>query len=149
MIKLIKMRGLNKFRRSVARVERKVETTSFDFAMAMAELLKREIRENWSSRSPSNRGSAPASSKGAGTTANLDSSIRVERQSKGEGGLFAGKKGKYVYVTADTTKGDDPQGRGHYSGILEDKLNRPFFQPAIERSSRMIIPMAKRYIKVR
>lgn len=144
MIKLIKIKGIDKLGRSLMRVERKVLETSDDFAVSAAEMLKNDIRSNWSSSSPSSEGNAPAK-----LTHNLDSSIFIESTSRGEGGRFAGKEGKYRYIVVDTSKGDNPLGRGNYSATLENEMNRPFLQPAIDRVAPVLGNLAKRKIKVR
>ena len=144
LIKIIKIKGEDKLRRSVMRVERKVIETSDDFAVAAAETLKNTIRKNWSSTSPSSKGSPPAK-----VTGNLDSSIFIEGQSRSAGGQFAGSKGAYRYIVIDTSKGSEPLGRGNYSDILENELERPFLQSAIDEVMPVIAALAKQKIKVR
>lgn len=128
------------------RLDKNVVTSTDMFLGDAATWLASDIRGHWSAKSPSTRGSAPAK-----VTGNLDSSIFVETQGRAAGGRFGGKDAFYRYIRIDTSRGDDPRGRGGYSQALEDKsyLDRPFVEPAMDRLSSIFPEMAKREIKVK
>ncbi len=124
-------------------MEKKVEETSDDFTQLAAEVLQAHIKDNWSKSSPSSKGTPPAV-----VTGNLDSAVVIETQSRTATGQFAGKKGAVRFVVVDTRLGDNPLGRGEYGSVLEEELDRPFMQPAIEETERQLPTLAQRKIKV-
>ncbi len=136
-------RGVNKLYKSLIRIEKRVDETSFEFLVYVAEWLRNDIRWRWSSSSPSSIGSPPAI-----LTGNLDSSIKVARQGRTSGGQFASTSdAKKLFIVIDTEAGDNPLGRGQYSGVLE--LDRPFMQPAVRRLEGVYSSLAKRKIKTK
>ena len=139
------LRGTEKLYRTLIRVENTVDATTGEFLDEAADWLVNDIRSSWSSSSPSPVGAAPAV-----VTGNLDSSVIVDEQGRSDGGRFASKSGQKVkIVRVDTSKGDDPQGRGNYAQALEDPhyiYNRPFMRPAIKRLESEFVRMAKRKI---
>lgn len=116
------LRGLDKMERDVPpRVNAAVK--------GAAEALAQDIMDNWSPNSPSPEGQPPAIK-----TGNLDSSVKVEPTGRDEQGRFATTAdAKVWFVQIKTSEGDDPQGRGEYAGIVEEKNNRPYVEPAIAR----------------
>lgn len=140
----VEWRGEDELYRNVTKFERSVEDSTGEFLKIAAEWLVNDIRSNWSSRSPSSRGSAPAVVSG-----NLDSSVIAEKTGRSSGGQFASTADATSwFVRVDTAKGSDPQGRGGYAKVLEDELKRPFFNPAVERLKAVYEDLAKRTIKV-
>lgn len=140
---MISMKMVNKDPnwREMIRVEMNINNSSGVAVRAVADALAADIRSNWSSTSPSAVGSAPAV-----VTGNLDSSVQVDPQGRDTSGRFA-SEAKVMFVRVDTSMGDNPDGRGNYSVALEEQLDRPFTQPAIDRMQSMAPAIFKRIIK--
>ncbi len=129
--------------RSMIRVEAKAKKRSGEIVTQASEMLVADIRSHWSSQSPSARGNAPAI-----VTGNLDSSVVVDPRGRDAKGRFASGEDAVVrFVRVDTSKGDNPMGRGNYAHILEDDLGRPFMEPAIERMSKIYPDMFQRFLR--
>jgi hypothetical protein len=140
----VRVRGVDRLERALIRVERNVDRTTEEFLQFCAHWLRNDIRSNWSRQSPSSEGNPPAVK-----TGNLDSSVTVSKQGRGDGGRFAASgDAKRWYVVVDTSKGYRPDGRGNYEGILEEFLNRPFMKPAVARLEGKYELFAKRFIRV-
>jgi hypothetical protein len=88
---------------------------------SLADTIIKDIQSSWFPSSPSPRGGPPAK-----VTGRLERSLR--HTGHGKGGQFA-RGGDIVTVSI--------QARAPYSGILESEvdLNRPFFEPALNRAS--------------
>jgi hypothetical protein len=139
-------KGEDELYRNLFRFERRTLDKTGDFVRFAARWLEMDIRTNWSMKSPSDAGKAPAVD-----TGNLDSSVLAEPIGR-EGGRFARDVDTMAYyVRVDTSKGDNPDGRGGYSQALEEGTNRmaarPFMRPAIDRLRLAFEPMAHREIR--
>lgn len=139
----LRLDGEENFYRSLIRVERKVEEQSHDFLDAMAEWIVGNIRENWSSQSPSAAGQPPAMK-----TGNLDSSFLIDEQYRSSGGQFSAKsEASRVYIRVNTEDGDNPLNRGNYAQALETGTYRmearPFLSPAIDRANDIMPHIAR------
>jgi hypothetical protein len=131
--------------RVLARIENEIMKVADDTAKDTAEAIVQDIKSSWSNTSPAPQGSPPAVVEG-----NLDRGIQVVEGSRNEFGQFAGKAGRYRYVTADTLAGDwqgrrDPRA---YARAVEDPLNspwgnRPYLAPAVERAGITITDIFK------
>lgn len=124
------------------RLERNIAGNTMDALTEAGEALKADIRSHWSIQSPSSPGNPPAV-----LTGNLDSSVEVDRQGRDVLGRFAGKDALVLFVRIDTTKGDNPLGRKEYASVLEDEMNRPFVQPAVDRMSQNFPHFFRRIFK--
>lgn len=129
----------------MVRVEQNIERTTAEGVNEAAHALVADIRSNWSTSAPSAKGSAPAFDLTV-NTGNLDSSIQVDDQNRDRSGRFS-KDAIVKFVRMDTSMGDNPNGRGNYAGILEENLDRPFIQPAIDRMQGRYESILKRFIK--
>lgn len=109
-----------------------------DAAVALVD----DIRDNWTSHQPSSPGEPPAIK-----TGNLDSSVQASPQGRDILGRFANRDNTRVwFVTLDTEKGNDPQERGQYAAVLEDDMDRPYMEPAIDRVSEVFPGLVKRVL---
>lgn len=148
----IRFKGEEDFYRSMVRVESNVERGSEAFVNELAELVINDINENWSAvRQARGSKTPPADDRDPRNTGNLASSINVDEQGRTLGGQFAaGDNVKMTFIRVDTSKGDDPQGRGNYAQALEDEnyYNLPFLAPALARAKSHIEDIAKRTIKL-
>lgn len=139
--------------RTMIRVETNIERTSGEAARVVAEALAQDIRSNWSSTYiPNDFGNPPSIESGGRknrTPGNLDSSVIVDDQGRDSLGRFA-TDAKIFFVRTDTSKGDNPEGRGNYAAALEDpnyKYKRPFTEAAINRMQDIFPAIYKRMIK--
>jgi len=108
-----------------------------------AEALRKDIRDNWSSHSPSPLHSPPAV-----VTGNLDSSVIVEKVGRDILGRYADRKNTSVhFVHINTEDGKNPGSRGNYAEALEKKYQRPFIEPAVERLRADFPRLAKRELR--
>lgn len=129
--------------RSMIRIEAKAKERAAEITSNAADMLVADIKSNWSSQAPSAVGNPPAV-----VTGNLNSSVKVDDQGRDLKGRFAGGDDVVVrFVRVDTSEGDNPQGRGNYAHILEDKLTRPFMEPAIVRLAQLYPAMFRRLLK--
>lgn len=134
--------------RTMVRVTKAVEDGTMVGVRDACNMLIKDIRSNWSSVSPSPVGSAPASkAAGADTTGNLDSSILLDEQKRDTSGRFS-RDAIVMFVRADTTEGIDPQGRGNYTQAVQEKNDRPFMQPAIDRMADEYMRILQRSIRI-
>ena len=143
MLNLITAKFVNKDPnwRLMVRVEQNIESSTAEGVDAAANALVSDIRSNWSPSAPSQVGTAPAI-----VTGNLDSSIKVDDQKRDRSGRFS-KDAIVKFVRMDTSTGDNPNGRGNYGAVLEENLDRPFIQPAIDRMQGQYESILKRYVK--
>lgn len=125
----------------VDRVEREMQRKLQEAMNNAAETVANDIRSNWTKPGPSSPGQAPGV-----LTGNLDSSVRTTSDGRDAQGRFAPKNMPHRFVRINTAEGDNPLGRGDYATVLEDKLNRPYVQPAIDRVSRIFPYIIKRTI---
>ena len=108
----------------------------------VAEQLVGDIREHWSTQSPSSPGSPPAI-----RTGNLDQSIFIEKTGRDEKGRFQSKRNaRVIFVKVDTTKGPKSGGREEYGTKLEDEMDREYLAPAAERVSGKLGVSIKRHV---
>lgn len=130
--------------RTMARIERDLLRDVGFGVQDGANALVTQIRANWSLHAPSAVGSPPAI-----VTGNLDSSVKVDPQGRDEIGKFTDRQNTAVmFVRIDTSEGSNPQGRGNYAHILEETLDRPFIDPAIEQVARMYGMIMKKRISI-
>lgn len=131
--------------RTMARIEKRVMDGLETSAEEVANAIVADIRSSWSAgRQAIGSGTAPGMD-----TGNLDSSIRVEKQGRDEGGRFSGKDKAARYIHVDTTDGSDNRGRGNYAMALEDPdyYNLPFVAPALERSGDLLKIVIERNVQ--
>lgn len=139
-----KLRNLEPDFRTMVKIERDLMRDVGFGVEEMAQILVSQIRGNWSLNAPSSEGSPPAI-----VTGNLDSSVVAEPTGRDDKGRFADKENTTVmFVRVDTSEGIDPQDRGNYAPVLEEKLNRPFIQPAIDKVAPMVGAIMKRRINI-
>ena len=113
------------------RIENSIENNVRDAAQNQAQALWEDIQGHWTVPGPSSRGQPPAI-----LTGNLNESGRVYSQGRDVLGRFAGKDAVVFYLRIDTNEGPNPLGRGDYATVLEEKMDREFVGPAIERVSK-------------
>lgn len=99
------------------KIERGLDPTTRDIANSILS----DIRASWSPESPSVPGEPPAV-----VTGRLDRSGQVEKTGRSSTGRFASHGSATAYII---------RFRAPYGAILEDYMNRPFFEPALERAS--------------
>lgn len=140
----LKVRNLDPDFRTMVRIEKNLMRDVGLGVEDAAQGLVTYIRGNWSLNAPSSPGSPPAI-----VTGNLDSSVVVDKQGRDLQGRFANAENTVVkFVRIDTSQGVDPQGRGEYAGILEEKLDRPFIEPAVQVVSQMYGAILKKRINL-
>jgi hypothetical protein len=144
----LRLDGEENFYRSLIRIERRVEEQSHEFLDEMADWIISDIREHWSTQSPSAGGMPPAID-----TGNLDSSLTTEQQYRSAVGQFAARsEAAKVFIRINTEEGDNPADRGNYAQALEEgtyKMQaRPFLEPALDRARDIMPTIAKRNIKL-
>jgi hypothetical protein len=139
----ISIRYDHKFR-GIASIERKVLLEAGVGAYETAQAIKRYIRDNWSPPPPPSAVGDPP----AVRTGNLDSSLFIERV-RNVKGQFAKNGESYtaVVLTADTLRGNSPNGRTQYAEAVELYNNRPFLEPAVEEIGEQLMEaiMEKRF----
>ena len=124
----------------MAKAERKIESGVNNASKKAAEALVDDIRSHWTAPGPSSPGEAPAI-----LTGNLDSTVRVDKQGRDLLGRFS-SDAEVFFVRIDTAAGDNPLDRGDYATVLEDKRDRAFFEPAVERLANIFPFFYKRLI---
>lgn len=140
---MIKLKERTKWRRK-AEVKEHFKQGTRAAVIDAADMLVRIIRADWSTSSPSPVGSPPAVK-----TGNLDSSImRTD-----EGHIQLRKIPNDVdffiqFVTANTSEGDNPDGRGNYGVSLEEKYTRPFINAAIAQVEPLFPVSIKRRVSM-
>jgi hypothetical protein len=140
----INLRNLEPDYRTMVSIERDLLRDVGLGVEEMANVLVSQIRGSWSLNSPSSVGSPPAI-----VTGNLDSSVVAEPTGRDDKGRFADKENTTVmFVRVDTSEGMIPEDRGNYAPVLEEKLERPFIEPAIEVVAPMIGAIMKRRINI-
>lgn len=140
MVKLVER---TKWRRK-AEVKEHFKKGTREAVHEAAEMMVRIIRADWSTSSPSPEGGPPGVK-----TGNLDSSI----QQKDEGHIALRKIPNDVdffvqFVTANTSEGDDPQGRGNYGVAIEEPYRRAFINPAIAQVAPLFPVSIKRRVSL-
>ena len=141
-----KWKGLKDLNKGLVRVESQVDKGAVKFATEAIKWLQKDIRGNWSRRSPSSKGNAPAMQ-----TTNLDSAIANGMgQGRDLGGKFAKQKDiKVMFLTINTDLGDRVGGRHNYAQELEKDMDRPFVAPAVKRLKAEGQFLAERFITIR